>query len=305
MDPGRKIWLDGELVPWEAATVHVMSQSIQRGSLVFDVMACYGPKGSEHIFGMREHVDRFGASAEHAGMQLDFDRDTLLAGVAASVRANPGCQIVKISAYHSGVSLDVLPRDLRPTVAIAAVAFRDVYGRDPGERVPARLQVADTRKLPADVLSPQLKIAAGYTAAAIAKLRAQREGFDDILFLDLRGKVAESSTQSFFLVDQGSLWTAPLDHVLAGVTRRAVLELAADEGLVVTEESPEHVQLESAGEAFLCGTTTDVWAVQRIDARELPGPVPGPVTGRLAERLARVIGGADAVFSPRWMQPVD
>jgi branched-chain amino acid aminotransferase len=299
----RKIWLDGALVPWASASVHVMSQSLQRGSLVFDVMACYGTPGDERIFGLREHVDRFLRSAELNGMQLGLERDEVIAAVADCVRANPGCEIVKISGYHSGVSLDVLPRDERPSVAIAAVSIRDVYGMDlPGELPPARLQVAESIKLPPSVLSPQVKIAAGYTHAAIAKQRARDDGFDDILFLDDRGKVAESSTQSFFLVEQGGLHTAPLDHVLAGVTRRAVLELAADEGIPVKEEPAERDRLTSADEAFLTGTTIDVWPVGRIDAHDLPAPVPGPVTARLARRLARLIAGADAAFSPRWMQ---
>ena len=301
----RKIWLDGALVPWESATVHVMSQSIQRGSLVFDVMACYGPPGDVRILGMREHVDRFLGSAELNGMQLGLGRDDLIAAVAEGVRANPGCEIVKISGYYSGVSLDVLPRGERPSVAIAAVSIRDIYGVDlEGDLPPARLQVAETIKIPATVLSPQVKIAAGYTGAAIAKQRARREGFDDILFLDAQGRVAESSTQSFFLVQDGSLHTAPVDHVLAGVTRRAVLELAADEGIAVEEKPPECDQLTSADEAFLTGTTIDVWPVARIDAREFPPPVPGPVTERLARRFARMIAGEDAAFSPRWMQAV-
>jgi branched-chain amino acid aminotransferase len=302
----RKIWLDGELVPWERATVHVLSQSIQRGSLVFDVMACYGPPGRERIFGLREHVDRFLASAALVGMDLGLGREAVLEGVARCVRANPGCEIVKVSGYYTGVSLDVLPRGERPSVAIAALSIRDVYGADLGpERPPARLQVAESIKTPPNVLSPQAKIAASYTSAAVAKQRARRDGFDDILFLDARGKVAESSTQSFFLVAQGGLRTASLDHVLAGITRRAVLELAADEGIAVKEEPTERVGLGTADEAFLTGTTIDVWPVGRIDARELPAPVPGPVTARLAGRLARVIEGADAEFSPRWMQALD
>jgi branched-chain amino acid aminotransferase len=301
----RKIWLDGALVPWESATVHVLSQSIQRGSLVFDVMACYGPPGDMRILGMREHVDRFLGSAELNGMQLGLGRDDLIAAIAESVRANPGCEVVKISGYYSGVSLDVLPRGERPSVAIAAVSIRDIYGASlEGDLPPARLQVAASIKIPPTVLSPQVKIAAGYTGAAIAKQRARREGFDDILFLDAQGRVAESSTQSFFLVQDGSLHTAPIDHVLAGVTRRAVLELAADEGIAVEEKPPERDQLTSADEAFLTGTTIDVWPVARIDARDFPPPVPGPVTERLARRFARMIAGEDTAFSPRWMQAV-
>jgi branched-chain amino acid aminotransferase len=154
------------------------------------------------------------------------------------------------------------------------------------------------------VLSPQVKIAAGYTHAAVAKARARAAGFDDILFLDARGDVAESSTQSFFLVDEGILRTAPLEVVLDSITRRAVLELARDERIAVKEEPIPRAALDSAEEAFLAGTTTDVWPVESVNDRRFGPPVPGPVTVRLAERLARVLAGRDPEFSPRWMQPV-
>ena len=249
---GRQIWVDGELVPWESATVHVLSQSLQRGTLVFDVMAAYSRPGGIAVFGLREHVERLVRSAELSGMRLAFDLDALLAGVAETARANPGCGVIKISAYNPGIALDVLPVDATGSVAIAAFAAEDIGSqRFPSSPRPARLQVADPIKLPPSVLTPQVKIAAGYTAAAIAKRRAREAGFDDILFLDERGRVAESSTQSFFLVEQGALRTAPLEFVLAGITRRCVIEIAEAEGIGCKEEPIERDALETADEAFV------------------------------------------------------
>ena len=298
----RRIWLDGELQPWADAQVHVLSQSVQRGTLVFDVMACYALPGGPAAFGMREHVDRFLRSAELNGMQLACDRQAILAGVGAAVRGNPGCEIVKLSAYYTGISLDVLPVDRTASVAIAAFSFEDVYGRKLGPRSPARLQLAQPIKLPPRHLSPQVKIAASYTAAAVAKRRAREAGFDDILFLDERGCVAESSTQSFFLVERGMVRTAPTEYVLEGITRRAVIELIADEGIELKEEPIEASVLDRCDEAFLTGTTIEVWPVERIEARELAAP--GPLSGRIAARMARLVAGDDPEFSPRWMQPV-
>ena len=298
----RVIWVDGELLPWGEARVHVLSQSIQRGSLVFDVMACTPLPSGPAVFGMCEHVDRFLRSAALNDMQLECDRDEILAGVSALVRANPGSEMVKLSAYHTGISLDVLPVGQTASVALAAFSFEDVYGRASGPLRPARLQVAESIKLPPRHLSPQVKIAASYTAAAVAKRRARDAGFDDILFLDERGCVAESSTQSFFLVERGIVRTAPTEYVLEGITRRAVLELCADEGIEVKEEPIERSALETCDEAFLTGTTINVWPVARIDAREFVAP--GPLGARLAGRMALLLAGEDPEFSPRWMQPV-
>jgi branched-chain amino acid aminotransferase len=300
----RRIWIEGELRPWHEATVHLLSQSLQRGSLVFDFMSVTpGPSGP-CILGLREHVDRFLGSVQLNAMALAADRDDILEGVRASVRANPDADVVKVSAYYPGVSLDVLPVDDRASLAIAAFARRDVDPHWDRSARPAALQIADAPTIPPEILSPQLKVAASYTHAAVAKRRARAAGFDDVLFLDAGGCLAESSTQSFFLVLEGALCTAPELTVLAGITRRAVLELAADEGVAVREVRLPRAELARASEAFLTGTSAGIWPVGRIDARELPAPVPGPVTERVRARFERMVAGEDPRFSSRWMQPV-
>ncbi|MEE2704355.1 MAG: aminotransferase class IV [Myxococcota bacterium] len=297
----RRIWLDGRLVPWQQATVHVLGQSLQRGSLVFDVMPVHTTPDGIRVFGLREHVERFLASAKLNEMELRPGLDELLAAIRDTVHANPGCECVKLSAYWPGVSLELLPADASPSVAIAAFAPSDLGGKpgaDPA--APARLMLAEPIKMPPEHLSPQLKIAAGYTASASAKLRAVRSGFDDILLLDGLGEVAESSTQSFFLVERGEIHTAPLRYVLAGVTRRCLLELIAAEGIACKEDRVPRERLQSADEAFLCGTTIGVRGVSLIDEREFRAP--GPITQRLVQRFTRVVAGQDPEFSMRWMQ---
>ena len=302
----RRIWIDGTLVPWNDAQVHVLAQSPQRGSLVFDVASCHWLPDGPVVFGLREHAERFLGSAALSGMELGLELEPLLAGIGEAVRANPGCETLKLSAYFPGVSLDVLPRESRAQVAIAAFSFRDLYpnARSGPAARPAALQVAVPRKMPGWVMSPQAKLAAGYLYTSVAKAHARVEGFDDILLRDEHGDLAESSTQSFFLVEDGVLHTATTDVVLRGVTRGVVMELARDEGIELREGRLPYEQLESAEEAFLTGTTIDVWPVARIDTRCYPEPVPGPVTERLRLRLARLLEGKDPDFSPRWMQKV-
>ncbi len=301
----RKIWRDGRLVPWADSTVHVLSHSIQRGSLIFDVMAAYETASGPVVLGMKEHVARFRRSADLNAMDLPMDEAGISAAISEVIRANPGAEIVKISAYYPGISLDVLPVDPHPSVAIAACALADLMpGGLPARVRAARLQVAVPIKAPPRVLSPQVKIAAGYTAAATAKARARQDGFDDILFLDENGDIAESSTQSFLLIREATLHAPSTDYVLEGITRRAVLELAEDEGIPIRVAPVSKDVLGSLDEAFLAGTSMNVWPVERIDDRTLPAPVPGPVTSRLGERFERMIKGEDPTFSPRWMQPV-
>jgi branched-chain amino acid aminotransferase len=301
----RTIWRNGKLLPWGDVTVHVLSQSLQRGTLVFDVMPVYWLARGPAILGLDEHLERFGQSAELSGMALLTSLADLRAGVAETVRANPGAEVVKVSAYYPGASLDVLPVDPHPEVSIAAFAVADLSKSGRASAAgPARLQVAESRKMPASVLSPQIKIAAAYTHAAIAKARAKAAGFHDVLFLDELDRLTESSTQSFFLVIDGALRCAPLDATLAGVTRRLAVALAQDENIEVEEEPMPRSILASAQEAFLTGTTSNVWPVARIDGLELPAPVPGPITARLVARFQKLVADQDPVFSPRWLQAV-
>ncbi len=300
----RKIWLDGELVPWGQATMHVLSQSAQRGSLVFDVMPCYWNGPEAFILGLKEHVARFENSAKLSGMQLAPSGAEIVNAISETVRANPECQVVKISAYYPGIAMDVLAIDPHPAIAIAAFSILDVMKPSGGTvGAPAKLQIADPRKMPPWVMSPQAKLAAGYLYTSIAKRIARADGFDDVLLLDEKGNVAESSTQSFFLVADGALLTATTDTVLAGITRRVVLELAKDEGVPLHEGAIPGEKLWSAEEAFMAGTTTNVWPVGKIDDRSFD-PVPGPITARLKDRFTAMTLGNDAVFSKRWMQKV-
>ena len=302
----RRIWVNGRLVPWAEATVHVLSQSIQRGTLVFDVMPVYWLKRGPAILGLDEHVERFAQSMQLAGMVPHYGARELRAGVTEAVRANPGAELVKVSAYHPGVSLDVLPVDPKPDVAIAAFAIGDVVpgGKRANAGGPAKLQIAASVKMPASVLSPQVKIAAGYTHAAFAKQRARAAGFHDVLFLDGAGSLTESSTQSFFLVADGVVHTAGLDQVLDGITRRLAIELARDLGYEVKEGRMPRELLGRAREAFLTGTTTNVWPIAQIDSLELPKPVPGPVSTKLVSRFNALCADEDPAFSKRWLQAV-
>lgn len=299
----RRIWVEGALRPWAEATVHVMSQSLQRGTLVFDFMPVYATARGACALGLREHVERFARSAALAELPLRWDVESLVAAVRATARANAGCEVIKLSAYFAEPSLDVLPVEEFACVAIAALAKRELHPGHTGRiQEPARLMIAAPPKLPAAVLSPQVKIAASYTHAVGAKRAALRAGFHDLLFLDQVGNLTESATASFFLVADGALASAPLDTVLAGVTRRIVIEIARAEGIALREAPLPASGLERASEAFLTGSSIEIWPVARIGDTHLPQPVPGPLTARLRARYERMVKDGDPDLSARWLQ---
>jgi branched-chain amino acid aminotransferase len=305
----RRIWVDGELVPWERASVHLLSHSLQRGSLIFDYMSVHATPGGAAIFRLREHVERFLRSAELVGLPLERKAAELEAAIAQTVRANPGATAAKICAYFPSIEVDVVPLDERVAVAIAAYdPGPDIVRHKPVQPVyhpELRLWLEKrVRNRRSDIIPPQAKVAANYVSVMTAKWRARREGYDEILLLDERGCVAEGPTTNVFLVDAaGALRTPRVEHVLPGVTRRSILEIAQHDGLAVHETDVRPEELFAAPEVFLTGTTAGVWPVASIDDRKVGAGKAGPVSVRLRDRFRAIVAGGDPAFA-HWLTVV-
>jgi branched-chain amino acid aminotransferase len=306
----RQIWIDGELVPWEKATVHVLSHSLQRGSLIFDYMSVYETPHGPAVFRMPEHVARLLHSAELVGLPLTMDARAIEAAILTTVRANPGATAVKVSAYLPSIEVDVVPLD--PHVAVAVAAYdpqADVNAGKPTQpHRPATLKIwieKAVKNRREDIVPPQAKVSGNYTSPMQAKWNARRAGYDEILLVDEDGYVAEGPTTNVFLVDaQGVLATPPEAKVLLGVTRSSILELARSEGITTQERRILPDELASAAEVFLTGTTAGVWPVESVDGHKIAGGAPGPVSARLAKRFRAVTRGEDPAFA-HWLAPVN
>jgi len=300
--PDRRIWIDGALVPWEQATVHVLSHSLQRGSLIFDYMSVHETPRGAGVFRLGDHVDRFLHSAELVGLPLAYDRAAIVDAVVETVRANPGAKAVKVNGYLASIEVDVVPMDERVTLAIAAYdPLEDVIRRNPGEyeRRPAlRLWIEKARRQRRpDIVPAQAKVAANYTSPMAAKWEARRKGFDEILLVDDQGFVAEGPTTNVFWVDEGgTLRTPPEDNVLLGITRMAVIEIAKHEGIPFAESRIRAEELMEQPEVFLTGTTAGVWPVVSIDEAPVGSGELGPVAERLRTRFLAASSGEDPAF---------
>ena len=306
----RKIWLDGQLVPWESATVHVLSHSMQRGSLVFDYRSVHETARGAAVFRLDVHVERMLQSCDLMGLPIDRDAAAISAAIVETVRANPGAHAVKASAYFASVEVDVVPIDRRVSLAIAAYDPKcDILDRLPGERRapvrrpgPLRLWLEkERRNRREDIVSPQAKVSANYASSMTAKARAQEHGYDEILLVDEDGQLAEGPTTNLFVVDaQGVLRTPPEGRVLWGVTRRSIIELARAQGIDVRESPIAPAELAGVREVFLTGTTAGVLPVGSVDDRAVGDVCPGPIATALGERFRNVIAGRDTEFD-HWL----
>jgi branched-chain amino acid aminotransferase len=302
--PQRVIWIDGNLVPWAEATVHVLSHSHQRASLVFDYMTLHETPRGPAIFRLDDHLARFKTSTELVTLPLGQGLAALRDAVLETVRANPGATAVKISAYLASEEVDVVPVDEHVTVAIAAY--------DPEADIQARKAVKpwqyrgalriwlekDRRNRRRDIMHPHAKVAANYASPMAAKWAARKNGYDEILLVDENGFLAEGPTTNVFLVDgEGTLLTPPESAVLLGVTRRSIIEIARKEGRRVLEDPIRPEAFLEVSEAFLTGTNANVAPIGSVDDRPIgDGDPPGPVSKALHKRFHRVLRGEDPVF---------
>lgn len=293
------LWLDGALVDSSAATIPLMAHAPQRGSLVFDVGSFHPARGGVALFRAREHVARFVRSAKIVGLALAYDEDAL---VRAAIDVTRACAkddgLIRWSVYFTANEPDLVPREATTHVAVAAQLLQD-----PPRAKPIRIRTFDdARKAAPEALSPEAKVAAAYLGPMLARKRAIAAGADDVVLLDDQGFIAESPISNVFAVKDGALWTPPLGRVLPGITRDAVLALAAAEGIAVHESPLTREAFAAADEAFLSGTSLPIAAIGTIDGREL-GSAPGPVTARLTARLIAAQRGEDGAFA-EWLTPV-
>jgi len=306
----RKIWRDGQFIDWEEATVHVLAQSLQRGSLAFDYISVHETRRGTAIFRLRDHIERLATTCRIVGLPLAYPVDELVEACAATVRRNPGAKSVKISALMPSVEAELIPENPHVAVFIAAYdSERDLAS--PNAELRRRRRKAVSLKIERekssrreDVIPPHAKVAANYTAAMTAKWRARNEGYDDIVLLDAQGNLTEGPTANLFMVDaNGGLATPPASKVLLGITRDSIIALAPTVGRPCVERDITVDELASATEVFLSGTSAGVWPVVRIDGRQVGEAAMGPATSLLRDKYRAVVLGEEPAFE-HWLHYV-
>ena len=301
----RLVWRDGEFVPWREATVHILAQSLQRGSLAFDYMSIHQARQGVAVFRLEDHVARLFRTCSIMGLPIAYTPAELIEGCAETVRCNPGATSLRISALIPSIEAELVPRNPKVGVFICAYDVEtDIFGAETsgamrGSTISLKVEREIINRRP-DIIPPQAKMAANYTAAMFAKWRARREGFDEILLLDGDGHIAEAPTSNIFVVEADVLATPPEDKVLHGITRASIIDLAGALGIPVVTRNLSVADLERAQEVFLTSTSTGVWPVLRIDRRPVADGAVGPVTERLRAALAAATLGEQADFD-HWL----
>jgi branched-chain amino acid aminotransferase len=292
MDTGR-IWLDGELVPAERATVHVLTHGLHYGTGVFDSLRAYATAAGPALFRPAEHTERLLASAELLRMPIPFGAEEIRSALRAVV-ADSGLDAcyVRPIAFRGEGPLSVSPRGCPVRLAIAAWPWGAYLGDDAAARG-IRVTISSWQRIDGRTHLPAAKACAHYINGVMARMDAEDAGFDEALLLDDRGELSEGSGENLLVVERdGTLVTPPpTSSALGGITRASVLELARDAGIPTAERAITRSQLFLAREVLLTGTAAEITPVREIDGRVVGDGGVGPVTRRLQGLFADAAHG--------------
>jgi branched-chain amino acid aminotransferase len=273
------IWMNGQIVPWRDARMHVLSHGLHYGGSVFEGERAYNGV----IFKSREHSERFRTSAELLGFELPYSVDELMAAKDAVIRANGVRDVyVRPVAWRGSEMMAISAQNAKIHVAIATWEWPSMF--DMATKMKGiRLDIAEYRR-PDPQTAPSASKAAGlYMICTISKHKAERKGYADAMMLDWQGRVAECTGANIFFTRDGELHTPIADCFLNGITRQTVIDLAKRRGIGVCERRIMPEELATFNEAFVCGTGAEVTPVSEIGPYKF---TPGNISRTLIEDYA-------------------
>jgi len=285
-----KIWMNGELVDWDKAQVHVLTHGLHYGSGVFEGIRAYETADGPAIFRLTEHIERLFNSAKIIGMEIPYGADELIAATKRTVAATglDSCYIRPIAYLGYGeMGLNTLPCSV--DVAIACWPWGAYLGDDAVTKG-VRLKTSSWTRHDHNTMPPAAKTTGNYVNSSLAKVEAIKAGYDEAVMLAPNGLVAECSGENIFVSRHGKLITPPLSAgALEGITQSTVMTIARDLGFEAVIDNIARTDLYIADEAFVCGTAAEVSSVNSVDDREIE--CPGPMTAAIAETYHRAIRG--------------
>lgn len=290
IEPTEKIWMDGELVPWDQARIHVLTHSLHYGMGVFEGIRAYETDRGPAVFRLTDHIERLFASARILMMEIPYTVEELVAAVKETVRVNglASCYIRPIAYYGYGeMGLNTLP--CRVHVAVACWPWGAYLGDDALTRG-VRMKISSWSRHDHNTMPPAAKTTGNYVNSSLAKVEALKAGYDEAIMLNAAGFVSECTGENIFVARRDVLLTPPMAAgALEGITAHSVTTIARDLGLEVRSEFLARSDLYTAEEMFVCGTAAEVSAVNSVDDR--PIPCPGPKTLAIADEFTRAVRG--------------
>jgi branched-chain amino acid aminotransferase len=302
LQPVEKIWMDGELVDWDDAKVHVLTHALHYGTGVFEGIRAYETAKGAGVFRLTDHIRRLFRSAAVYMMEIPFGLDELVAAAKETVRVNglKSCYVRPI-AFHAYGEMGLNPLFAPIKMAIAVWPWGSYLGDECLENG-ARLLISSWRRPDPNAFPTQAKATGQYINSGLAKVEAIKAGYDDALMLGPDGTVAEGTGENLFIVRDGTLITPPESSgILLGVTRDSVIQIAKDAGYETVERKLLRPDVYTADEAFLTGTAAEVTPIREVDGRILASNGRGPITKEIQQTYFAAVKGEIDRYE-RWVE---
>ena len=292
-----KIWMDGKLIPWDEANVHILTHSLHYGLAVFEGIRCYlCQDGKSAVFRLREHVDRLFDSAQIGDIKIPYSKREISEACKETLRVNQLKEgyIRPIVFIGEGV-MGVYPGDNPIRVSIITYSWGAYLGEGALEKG-IRVKVSSFTRHHVNVMMTKAKICGNYVNSVLAKREAMKMGYDEALMLDTEGYVSEASGENIFMVRNGVLKTTPLTSILSGITRDTVIQIARAKKITLLEEKFTRDELYTAQEAFFTGTAAELTPIREVDDRIIGDGIPGPMTKRLQAGFFDIVKGKNPEY---------
>jgi len=298
VDQADVIWMNGELVAWEDAKVHVLTHCLHYGTGVFEGERAYATDRGPAIFRHREHLARLFKSAELYYMPIPYTAEELRTATHELIARNelPSCYIRPL-VFRGAGPMGLNPLDAPVEVVIAAWSWGAYLGDGALEKG-VRAKVSSWRRISADSLIPHAKASGQYLNSVLAKIESVRAGYEEAILLDAQGFVSEGTGENLFVVMDGVIHTPPQTAgILDGINRDAVMRIARDEGFEVVERNLARAELTLADELFMTGTAAELTPIREIDDHVVGDGVRGPITTRLQKVFLDALHGRDPRYA--------
>lgn len=304
LTPTKLIWMDGKLVPWKKANVHVLTHTLHYGLGVFEGIRCYKTKKGPAVFRLKDHIRRLENSAKLVGMKLPYSADELARAVNETIKANEieECYIRPIAFYGYGV-MGLNPKGSEVSVAIAVWPWGTYLGEEGLERG-IRAKISPWLRIHPRILPPQAKVVANYANSILAKVDALNSGYDEAILLNIDGNIAEGPGENVFIVKDGTLMTPSISSgALVGITRDSIIKIASDEKIGFEERDFKPDEIFAADEAFFTGTAAEVTPIREADGKPIGDGKRGPITERLQRIFFNAVRGKEPKYES-WLDYV-
>ena len=292
-----KIWMNGKLVPFKDAKVHVLTHALHYSTSIFEGIRCYDTPNGSAIFRLPEHIDRFFNSAKLYGMKIPYSKKQVSNAIIKTVKASKLKQCyIRPLAYYGYGTMGLTPLKNKVDVSISCWEWKMGESKA-GKFSGARCKISKWIRIDSRSQPMQAKSAANYSNAALARVEALKAGYDEAIMLNNRGHVAEGSAENIFVIKNGKITTPPLSaDILDGITRNSAIQMIKASGKKINEKNITVKNLLAADEIFMTGTAAEVKSVTRVNRTKIGSGKIGPITKELQSSFMDVVMGKNKKF---------